>query len=124
MKRIHWVIVFLFFSVTSVYSQQVLSDRHIQWQDPRSYHLRIDPDHALTGRYYSFDEARYFDSQTLLPWYYELIPVEGTSAYRVDLTNTHFKPLSGDVSLNDSARQQISERVEVRAERVYGGDQA
>ncbi|MBS3807710.1 MAG: type IX secretion system sortase PorU [Bacteroidales bacterium] len=124
MKRIYWVVLFLFFSVSPLYSQQDLPGRHLQWQVPRDYHVRIDPNHELSGRSYYFEGARYFDPQTRLPWYYELIPVEGTSRYRVNLSNTRFKRLTGDVSLNDTARKQIGERIEVHSRLSFGRDRA
>src|SRR6056297_3331801 len=101
MKRIYWSLVFLLVSVTSIYSQQVLSDRHLEWKAPRTYHVRIDRDHTFSGNSYYFEGARYFNPQTRLPWYYELIPVGEASGYRVNLTNTTYKKLTGNVSLYD-----------------------
>ncbi|HKL37256.1 MAG TPA: hypothetical protein VJ876_00075, partial [Bacteroidales bacterium] len=124
MKRIYWIAVFLVVSVSSVFSQQILSDRHLEWQTPRNYHVRIDPNHALSGRYYFFEGARYFDSQTRLPWYYELIPVDGTARYRVSLDNTGYIKLTDGVALHDSAQRHIDEQVEVHARLSKGRDQA
>lgn len=124
MKRIYWVVVFLVVSVSSLYSQPDLSGRHLQWQAPRDYHVRIDPNHELSGKSYYFEGARYFDTQTRLPWYYELIPLEGASRYRVKLSKTRFKSLTGDVSLNDTARKQVGERIEVHSRLSFGRDRA
>ena len=114
MQRICWVLVFFFVFVSAVQAQQVLQDRHVEWQSPRTYHVHMDAHHALSGKYYYFEGARYFDAQTRLPYFYELIPLDGANKVNVRIDNARYTALSGNVSLNDSAQRHLDEQVEVK----------
>ena len=90
-----------------------MSKRSIDWETPRSYHISIDEHHELSGRYYYFRGAHYFDHQTRLPYYYEKMPIQAAARYNVELRDAEYIDLQGEVSLPDSARHSITDQVQI-----------
>jgi hypothetical protein len=119
MKRFCWLLSCLLFVSTFAYPQQILKDRTIEWKHPRSFHYRLDEHHRLSGRYFYFEGARYFDHSTRLPYYYELIPVSAQGAYRVRMKNAEYKKLEGGVELPREARRQITDSVVVQVQKSF-----
>jgi len=119
MKRFCWLLTCLLFVSSSAYTQQILKDRSIEWKHPRTYHYRVDEHHRLSGQYFYFDDARYFDHSTRLPYYYELIPVNAEGRYRVKLTNRQYRTLDDGVNLTGEASRQIGDTITVQVQKSF-----
>jgi len=119
MKRFCWLLSCLLFVSSSVYSQQILKDRTIEWKQPRTYHYRVDEHHRLSGQYFYFEGARYFDHSTRLPYYYELIPVNPKGGYRVKIINRQYRKLDKGVNLTGEARRQIADSAVVQMQKTF-----
>ena len=96
-------------------SQGEILERKLDWQPSRQYHQYLDKNNIISGDYLHFKEARYFNSQTLLPYYYELIPLNNAGNYSVKLVNKQFTEVSEKSALNQEAKNSLKEKIQVQA---------
>lgn len=96
-------------------SQTNILERKLEWRDSREYHQYLDRDNIISGKYLHFEEARYFDSQTLLPFYYEIIPLTSAREYSIELTNKKFEKLSSESILNEAAKESLQNEIQIES---------
>jgi len=119
MKGVSGVFLFFCLLVSAASAQKKLTEQTINWQPPRHYRVQPDAHHHRSGQYYHFEHARYFNHQTLLPYYYTLIPLNQPHDYRVKLANQQFRELNRQVQLNDAARKSLEDQVIVDSRLSY-----
>ncbi len=100
-----------------IYSQSKNFSRDLHWQPSRSYHLYLDENNIVSGEYLYFKDARYFNNQTLLPYYYEHLALPGVQNYRVKLTNKRFVKLTAEEErlLNDKAQKVLKDEIQLNS---------
>ncbi len=96
--------------------QSEILERNLEWSHFRQYHQYLDKDNVISGDYLHFEDARYFNSQTLLPYYYELLPLNKAANYSVKLVNKQFAEVSEKSVLNQEAENSLEEKVYVQAD--------
>ncbi|MEF8810869.1 MAG: hypothetical protein V5A47_08110, partial [Bacteroidales bacterium] len=62
-----------------------------------------------------FEGARYFDSQSLLPSYYELIPLNNAQEHSIKLVDKKFEPVSSASVLNEKAKKSLHTNIQVES---------
>lgn len=114
MKSICSIILFCYVLIPlTSQSQTNILERKLEWRDFRKYHQYLDRDNIISGEYMHFEDARYFDSQTLLPSYYEIIPLNKAQAHSIKLDDKKFEPLSSESVLNETAKNALQDTIQV-----------
>ena len=116
MRRIYPFTVFCLIIIPLIsQSQTDKLDRKLEWLDSRKYHHYLDENNIISENYLYFENARYFDSQTFLPYYYEIIPLNTAQKYSVELVNKRFAELSSETLLNEEAKSFIEDEIHIES---------
>lgn len=111
----------LFYSSLFSQSSQQAFQRSIQWSSPRYYSIVKEQQEFKSGQYLTFKGAHYFDHNTLLPYYAELIPVRDHVNATVVLKELEFESLENPELLSDEARQKIAGEISAESHIYYSG---
>jgi hypothetical protein len=116
MKRNYpfFILVFVLIPIFSQ-SQNIHLKRKLNWQENRNFHHYLDKNNIISGQYLFFEDARYFDNQTQLPYYYEIIPLNSAQNYSVHLENKEFDRVAEETVLNDEAKNTLGEEISVKS---------
>ncbi len=91
------ITILLFFIFLSTFSQNSFFKRKINWKSPKqlSYYYNLDQKNLNKKDYLYFDNACYYDHKEMLPYYFELIPVNSKNK-KAELINLRYETLSND----------------------------
>ena len=96
-------------------SQTTILERKLEWLDSRKYYQYLDRNNIISGEYMHFEGARYFDSQSLLPSYYELIPLNNAQEHSIKLVDKKFESVSSASVLNETAKKSLHTNIQVES---------
>ncbi len=92
------LILFIFLS-NSAFCQELIIHRTIQWNSSREAYEKKGSENLLPGKskYLHFKNAVYKNSETLFPFYNELIPIPDYYHYpEINIRDIEYKPLTSD----------------------------
>ena len=89
------VFCLLFFVYFTSKAQSIPIERSIDWKEPQeiSQYFDISQKSLDTKKFLFFENAHYYNHNTLLPYYFELIKVNSLNA-KIRITNLQYEPLS------------------------------
>ena len=124
MKRtlVFSLLFFLYF--TSIAQNSILK-RSIQWEKPHkiSQYYDISQKDLDTKKFLFFENAHYYNHNTLLPYYFEIISVNSLNA-KVKITNLQFEPLSKNELAYLQYPDSIPQKLFYESEIKYSRNQA
>src|SRR6056297_1457767 len=111
MKRtlLFTLLFYLYFTSTA---QNLTLLREIRWKEPHqiSQYYEISQKNLDTKKFLFFENAHYYNHNTLLPYYYEIINVNALNA-KVKITNLQFEPLSKNELANLQYPDSLPEKL-------------
>ncbi|MEE4197013.1 MAG: type IX secretion system sortase PorU [Bacteroidales bacterium] len=112
----------LFFPYYQSIAQNIVLKRRIPWEKPQeiSQYYDITQKNLDTKRFLFFEDARYYNHNTLLPYYFEIIHVNNPEV-KFRITNLQFETLSKEelthLQFPDSVPEKIEYKSEIRTSR-------
>jgi len=87
--------IFLFFIFFCANAQNIILEREILWETPKtiSHYFDINQKDLNKTEYLTFEKACYYNQQTLLPYYFELIKVNSPNI-NASIVNVSYETLS------------------------------
>ena len=112
--------VLLFLIFFSTYGQIHTMQRDIVWNTPKSvsHYYNIEQKNLNKTEYLSFDNAYYYDHSNMIPYYYELIPLQAKNT-RVNLKNLEYVALTNEELKIINQAKQIEESINYTQEINY-----
>ncbi len=119
MKRIT-IFLFLFFIILCTYGQKETYYRKIKWDQIRtvSHYYQMNQKDLNKTSYLYFDNANYYNKESSLPYYYELIQINSDNI-SLEMSNIKYQPLSNKEISVIKNKNQIPEKLSYKFEIHY-----
>ena len=115
----------LFFTILYTHAQNTSLSSDLIWELPKtiSHYYDINQKNINKTEFLTFEKACYYDQQSLLPYYFELIKVNSTNI-NVTIDNVNYKTLDIDELKVLKNKTQISTQLNYNYKITYGRKQA
>ena len=100
---------------SSLISQEVSTKRSIHWQIPGTYSVKKDGEFLAKGKYLRFEGANYYNSETRLPYFFDLIPIKKAQNAEIGVNVLKTSELKHSKVLNEQAESVISNEIEIQS---------